>query len=122
MSIAIPKRGNGAAAGVPKFQISPEQKQYLSDYIRAKRVANKALAILEEIKGPALAIVQLAGGSYAMNRALLRESMSVSYAYSSALTRRKLALRNEERIEQLNGKAEKIERPCLVMSEVQAAA
>ena len=109
MSIALPKRRNGATV------LTPEQKRHLADYVRAKRVANEAALIVEQTKAAALAIVQLAGGSVVLGPVMLQNVPSISYMYSAALTRRKLELRNAEKIEQLDGSAKKIERPCLVM-------
>jgi hypothetical protein len=121
-TITLPKRRNGIAPTVPKLSLSAEQKRSLSDYIRAKRVANEAAAILEKMKGPALAIVQMAGGTVAMNDAILREAISVSYGYPPTLLRQEDKLKQLKKIMQLDGRARKIEKPCLTMSEVQAAA
>jgi len=121
-TIALPKRRNGASAAkesVPR--LSTEQRLSLIDYIRAKRLANEANAILEKMKGPALAIVQMAGGVVSLNDAVLREAMSVSYDYPPAIMRQEDKLRQLKKIMQLDGRAQKIEKPCLMFSEMNRA-
>jgi hypothetical protein len=114
-----PKSFMPVSVSPKKFVLNREQLAGLADYIKAKQIANEAVAFVEKMKAGALTLVQLAGGTVTMGNVILKDTPSISYAYSAALTRQKLALRNAEKIEQLNGKAKRIERACLVMSQVQ---
>ena len=123
-TITLPKKRNGNALGfgpiAKKAQLSIEQRKNLIAYIKAKRVANDAAVLLEKLKGPALTIVQMAGGVVSLNDAILREAMSVSYEYPPTVLRQEDKLRQTKKIMQLDGRAQKIEKPCLMFSEVRA--
>jgi hypothetical protein len=117
--IELPKRGNGAdiAKAGEARGLSLSALQKLSDYIRAKRVAIEAVDIVEKLKGPALTLVQKAGGIVVLNGAILRDVMSVSYKYPPAIEREEAKLMRLKKIMQLDGRAQKIEKPCLTLSD-----
>jgi hypothetical protein len=112
----IPKRGNGADITEVRG-LSLTEVRELSDFIRLKRVAIDAIALVEQRKGPILAIVQKVGDKIPLNGMILQEVMSVSYEYPPAIVRAEEKLREQKKIMQIDHRARKIEKPCLLCTE-----
>jgi len=117
--IEIPKRGNGTvvAKDGELRGLSLTEIQKLKDFIRLKRVAIDAIALVEQQKGPILAIVQKGGGEIPLDGMILKEVMSVSYDYPFTILREEEKLRKQKKIMQIDGRALKIEKPCLMCTE-----
>ncbi len=118
--IEIPKRGNGAGfvqdGEVRGLSLTEIQK--LKDFIRLKRVAIDAIALVEQQKGSILAIVQKTeDAEVKIDGMTLKEVMSVSYEYPPAIVRAEEKLREQKKIMQIDHRALKIEKPCLMCTE-----
>jgi hypothetical protein len=105
-----------AEAAKPK--LSDSQKELLRTYINARRKAAEANKVVEQVKDAALSAVRLLGGRAILYRALLLESEAVSYDYPAAIRRREEALKNDKKIMQLDGRAQKIVKPCLTFKDL----
>ena len=99
--------------------LSDEQKELLCTYIQARRKRDEADKVIEQTKGKALVAVQLLGGVAILYRARLSQSQSVSYLYPPAIKRREESLKQDKKIMQLDGRAQKLTKPCLLFDDLQ---
>jgi hypothetical protein len=99
-------------------EITDEQKEMLRDYVRARRKAAEENVFIEKNKDAVLAIVRLLGGSAVYLNGRMYQGESISYDYPATIQNRQQKLTKDKKIMQLDGRARKIAKPCLMFEDL----
>jgi hypothetical protein len=103
--------------GGAKVKLSKDQSAVVARYILARRQAAQAAATMEMIKGEVMSIVNMSGGRVLMLEAMVHRGASVSYLYPKSILRAEDKLKQQKKIMQLDGRAEKITKDCLLFED-----
>jgi hypothetical protein len=110
-----------AVGSAPVAGLEAEQKELLSEFVRAKRRFKADEDFIEKNKDAVLSIVRMLGGRATVLSGLLKEALWVSYLYPASILRKEYKLKKEKEIMQLDGRAAKNARPCVKFEDLRKA-